>query len=117
MLTEALDRGWAGWTKQAVELHTFRVDHDNQTKEGKCFFKINNDSIAAVREDLAAKYQDLADHHLEEVVQILEEYGAVDLEIAHQLQHYEANRHGTKLQTVETVELPYNVTEEAALSP
>ena len=69
-LTKALDRGWARWTKQVAKLHTFRADHENRTKEGKGFFKLNNDSIAAVREDLAADYQALADRHSEEVVQI-----------------------------------------------
>ena len=54
---EALAKGWAGWTQQATELHTFRTDHENRTKAGKGFFKLNNESIAAVREDLAADYQ------------------------------------------------------------
>ena len=58
---EALDRGWAGWTKQAAELHTFRANHENQMKAGKGFFKLNNDIIAAVCEDLVAEYQALAD--------------------------------------------------------
>ena len=80
-LTEALDK----WTKKAAELPTFRVDPENWTKAGQGFFKLNNDSIAAVREDLAADYQALVDHHSEEVVQILEEYGTTDLEIACQL--------------------------------
>ena len=48
-------------------------------KEGKGFFKLNEDSIATVREDLAADYKALAYHHSEEVVQILEEYGVADL--------------------------------------
>ena len=50
-LTEALDRGWAGWTKQAAELHTFCADLENQTKAGKGFFKLNNESISTVHED------------------------------------------------------------------
>ena len=53
---EALDKGWAGWAKQAAELHTFHADHENWTKEGKGFFKLNNDNIGAVREDLATDY-------------------------------------------------------------
>ena len=85
-LTEALEKGWAGWTQQAAELHTFRADPENQTKAGKGFFKLNNDSIAAVREDFAAYYQALADRHSEEGVRILEEYGTAELEIIRQLQ-------------------------------
>ena len=82
LLTEALAKGWAGWAQQAAELHTFRADHENRAKEGKGFFKLNDESIATVREDLATDYQALADQHLEEVAQILEEYGATELEQA-----------------------------------
>ena len=28
-LTEALEKGWAGWTQQAAELHTFSTDQEN----------------------------------------------------------------------------------------
>ena len=114
---ETLDRGWAAWIKQAAELHTFRADHENRTKEGKGFFKLNNESIAAVREDLAVDYQALADRHSEEVVQILEESGTAELEIARQLQENEVDRVATGRQTVETMELPDNPREEAEPKP
>ena len=84
-LTEALAKCWARWTQQAAELHTFRADHENETKARKCFFKLNNESIAAVHEDLGANYQALVDRISEEVVKNLEEYIAAELEIAHQL--------------------------------
>ena len=90
-LTEALAKEWGGWTQQASEHHTFRADHEDWTKAGKGFFKLNNESIVVVREDLAADYQALADRHSEEVVQILEEYGTAELEIARQLQENEAD--------------------------
>ena len=103
-----MEKGWAGWTQQAAELHTFRADHENRTKAGKGFFKLNNESIATVREDLTADYQAVVDRHSEEVVQILEEYSAVDIEIVHQLTQYEADRQATGRKTVEMVELPNN---------
>ena len=53
------------------------------------------ESIAAILEDLAADYQALADHHSEEVVKILEEDGAANLEITHQLKQYEADKQAT----------------------
>ena len=114
-LTEALAKCWARWTQQAAELHTFRADHENETKARKCFFKLNNESIAAVREDLAPDYQVLADRHSEEVVKLLEEYGMAELEIARQLQENEADRLASGRQSVETAELPDNPLEEAAL--
>ena len=110
---EALAKGWAGWTQQATELHTFRADHENREKAGMGFFKLNNESIAAVHEDLAADYQALADQHSEEVAQILEEYATDELEIARQLQENEADRLALGRQTIETVELPDNPREEA----
>ena len=61
----------------------------------KGFYKLNNESITIVCEDLAADYQALADQHSEEVAQILEEYGADELEIVHQLQKNEAERLAT----------------------
>ena len=74
-------------------------------KEGKGFYKLNDESIAAVREDLAADYQALADHHSEEVIELLEEYGTTDLEIVRNLHLDEVKRKTTELQAVETVEL------------
>ena len=61
-------------------------------KARKGFFKLNNKSIAAAREDLATDYKALANRHSEEVVQILEEYGTDELEIARQLQKNEADK-------------------------
>ena len=85
-------KGWADWAQQAAELHTFRVDHENRTKSGKGFLKLSKESISAVHEDLATNYQALVDRNSEEVAQILEEYGAAKVEIAHQLQADEADR-------------------------
>ena len=50
-------------------------------------------------------YKTLADHHSKEVIQLLEEYGAVELEIAYHLHQYEADRKATGLQLVKIVEL------------
>ena len=55
---------------------------------------------------MAKHYQALADQHLEEVTQILEEYGAAEVELGHQIQATEADRLATGQQTVETVKLP-----------
>ena len=77
-LKEAMNRGWADWAKQATELHTFRVDKENRRKEGK--------SIATVREDLTNDYQAFVDHHPEEIVQPLEEFGVAQVEMTRHLQ-------------------------------
>ena len=100
-----------------MELHTFRTDYENRTKESKGVFKLNNKSIAIAREDLATDYQDLAYRHSEEVAQILEEYSATELEIAHQLQANEADRLATGQQTRETLELLESPPEDAGPTP
>ena len=116
-LTQAWAKGWAGWAQQVAKLHTFRADHENCTKSGHGFFKLSKESIPAVREDLAVDYQALADRHLEEVAQILEEYGAAELEIAHQLQTHEVDRLATEQQPIETMELPNSSPEGGGPTP
>ena len=68
-----------------MKLHTFRTDQENRAKAGKGFFKLNNESIAAVYKDLVADYQALAEQHSEEVAQFLKEYDTTELEIASQI--------------------------------
>ena len=51
------------------------------------------------------------------MAQILEEYGAAELELGHQLQATEADRLATGQQTIETVELPDSPLEDADLRP
>ena len=52
-LKAALDKGWTAWATQAAELHTYRADWENRRKEGRGFYKLNEESIAVIREDLA----------------------------------------------------------------
>ena len=56
-MKEALNKGWDSCTKQATELHTFCANQENDLKEGKGFYKHNEESIVAVHEDLTADYQ------------------------------------------------------------
>ena len=74
-LKAALDRGWAEWAKQAAELQTYRADQENRQKGDKGFYKLNEENIAMVSEDLTRDYQALADQHSEEIAQLLEEFG------------------------------------------
>ena len=88
-LREAVERGWSDWAKQAAELHTFRADRENRLKASKGFYKLHEESIASICEDLEAEYQALADHHSEEVVQLLVDFGQDKLEVACHLHQYE----------------------------
>ena len=73
-LRTALDKGWMAWAAQATELHTCRVNLENRRKEGQGFYKLNDDSIVAIHEDLAQDYRTLADQHSEELTQLLEDF-------------------------------------------
>ena len=65
-----MDRGWAGWATQAAQLHTYHADLENKRKEGKGFYKLSEESIAVVREDLTQDYHALASQHSKELMHI-----------------------------------------------
>ena len=81
----AMDKGWEAWAVQAAELHTYRADWENRKKEGKGFYKLSEETVATVREDLAKDYSELAERHSEELTLILEEFGEGQEELLGQL--------------------------------
>ena len=56
------------------------------------FYKLNEESIAMIREDLAQEYQALADRHSDEIKQLLEEFGDNHIETSLEFQAYENER-------------------------
>ena len=52
--------------KTGGETPHYRADWENRRKDGKGFYKLSEDNIAMVQEDLTQDYQALADHHIEE---------------------------------------------------
>ena len=62
------------WTTHAAKLHTYQADWENRRKEGRGFYKLNHESVAAVREDLAQDYRSLAEQHSEELAQLLDDF-------------------------------------------
>ena len=81
----AMDKGWEAWAAQAAELHTYRADWENRKKEGRGFYKLSEETVATVREDLAKDYSELAERHSEELTLILEEFGEGQEELLSQL--------------------------------
>ena len=59
---EALARGWNEWSAQATKLQ-IRVYVENQKKEGHGFFKMDENNIQVLREDLIEEFQALAQMH------------------------------------------------------
>ena len=81
----AMDKGWEAWAAQAAELHTYRADWENRKKEGRGFYKLSEETVATVREDLAKDYSELAERHSEEITQILDDFGEGQEELLDQL--------------------------------
>ena len=81
----AMDKGWEAWAVQAAELHTYRADWENRKKEGRGFYKLSEETVATVREDLAKDYSELAERHSEEITQILDDFGEGQEELLDQL--------------------------------
>ena len=69
-----MDKGWEAWVAQTAELHTYHADWENRKKEGRGFYKLSEETVAAVREDLAKDYHELEEQHSEELVQLLEDF-------------------------------------------
>ena len=74
-LKTAMDKGWEAWAAQTAELHSYRTNWANQKKEGRGLYKLNNETVATMREDLAKDYRELAEQHSEELAQLLEDFG------------------------------------------
>ena len=51
-IEEALAHAWQDWSAQATKLQVLRVDSENQRKEGRGFYKMDENRIQLLREDL-----------------------------------------------------------------
>ena len=55
-IEETLSRAWQEWSAQAAELHVLRVDAENERKECRGFYKMDENNIQLLREDLTEEY-------------------------------------------------------------
>ena len=70
---EAKTRGWNEWAAQSAELHLFRADAENR-KDGHKFFKMDENNIHVLREDLTKEFHALAQTHTMVIGTLLEEF-------------------------------------------
>ena len=54
-LKATMDKGWEAWAAQAEEVHKYRADWKNPKNEGRGFYKLSEETVAAVREVLAKR--------------------------------------------------------------
>ena len=59
-IEETLACAWQEWSAHAAELHVLRADAENRRKEGRGFYKMDENNIQILREDLTIEY-----HHEE----------------------------------------------------
>ena len=73
-IEETLGRAWQECSTQAIELHVLCADAENRRKEGRGFYKMDENSIQTLREDLTEEYHNLAKSHTAAIEQLLEEF-------------------------------------------
>ena len=50
-IEETLSRAWQEWSTQAAELHVLCADAENRRKEGRGFYKMDENNIQTLHED------------------------------------------------------------------
>ena len=66
MVKESMEKGWKTWSKQAAKLQMLRAGRENRKTQGPGFFKMTDEAIAIVQEDIAKDLYDMATCHREE---------------------------------------------------
>ena len=83
---------WKEWSQQADELQPLRADAENQRKDGDKFYKMEEESIVTIREDMSEDFFSLAETHLGAVRGLVEKLDDDHLEAQLQLEKYERER-------------------------
>ena len=92
MVTESMDKGWKTWSAQAAELQLLRADRDNRKAQGQGFFKMTEEAISTIQEDIAKDLYDMAACHREEIGRLMQEFDKHDIDTVVQLDAFEAER-------------------------
>ena len=92
MVSESMEKGWKTWSAQAAELQLLRADKENRKAQGQGFFKMTEDAISTIKEDIAKNLSDIAACHQEEVNRLMQEFDKHEVDMAVQLEAYEAER-------------------------
>ena len=91
-INECSEKVWKEWSQQAAELQTLRANAENQKKAGDKFYKMDEESIVTVREELSEDFFALAEAHLKEVRGLVERLDDGQLDTQLQLEKYEEDR-------------------------
>ena len=91
-INECSEKVWKEWSQQAAELQTLRADAENRMKAGDKFYKMDEESIVTIREELSEDFFALAEEHLREIRGLVERLDDGQLETQLQLEKYEQDR-------------------------
>ena len=92
MVSESMEKGWKTWSAQAAELQLLRADRENRKAQGHGFFKMTEEAMSTIQEDIAKDFSEIAACHQEEVNRLMQEFDKHDIETAVPFEAYEAER-------------------------
>ena len=88
-INECSEKVWKEWSQQAAELQTLRADAENRMKAGDKFYKMDEESIVTIREELSEDFFALVEEHLREIEGLVERLDDRQLETQLQLEKME----------------------------
>ena len=74
-----MNKGWKTWSTQAAELQLLQADRENRKAQGQGFFKMIDEAISSLQEDIAKDLYDMAVVHREEASRIMQEFDKHDV--------------------------------------
>ena len=91
-INESTEKLWKEWSQQETELQTLRADAESRRKIGDKFYKMDEESIVTIREELSEDFFALAKEHLKEVRGLVEKLDDEQLATQLELEKYEQDR-------------------------
>ena len=91
-INESTEKLWREWAQQAAELQTLRADAENRKKTGDGFYKMDEESIVNIREELSEDFYALAEEHLKEIRGLVERLDDGQIATQLELEGYEKDR-------------------------
>ena len=73
-------------------MQLLRADKENRKAQGQGFFKMMEEAISTIQEDIAKDLSDIATCHQEEVNQLMQEFDKDEIDRTVQFEAYEAER-------------------------
>ena len=88
-INDCSEKLWKEWSQQAAELQTLQANVENRRKAGDKFYKMDEESIIIIKEELSEAFFSLAKAHLGAVRGLVEKLDEDQLETRLQLEKYE----------------------------